>query len=98
MKIILSPAKKMKTETDLLDYIDLPEYLDQAEEILAWMKTKSYGELKELWGCNDKLAEMNFRRLELMDLKRGLTPAVISYEGIAYQFLAPTVFEDNHFR
>ncbi|MDD6491998.1 MAG: peroxide stress protein YaaA [Firmicutes bacterium] len=98
MKIILSPAKKMKTETDLLDYIDLPEYLDQAEEILAWMRSKSYGELKELWGCNDKLAEMNFRRLELMDLKRGLTPAVIAYEGIAYQYMAPTVFEDNQFR
>jgi cytoplasmic iron level regulating protein YaaA (DUF328/UPF0246 family) len=35
-------------------------------------------------------------RLEKMDLKKNLTPALISYEGIAYQYMAPAVFEDGH--
>lgn len=93
MKIILSPAKKMNVDTDSLDYEGLPEYLDQTEEILEWLRSESYMQLKKLWGCNDKIAEQNFIRLEQMDLRRNLTPAIISYEGIAYQYMAPAVFE-----
>lgn len=93
MKIILSPAKKMNVNTDSLDYTKLPEYLEQAEDILKWLQSKSYAQLKKLWGCNDKIAEQNFIRLEQMDLRRNLTPAIISYEGIAYQYMAPAVFE-----
>ena len=32
-----------------------------------------------------------------MDLKKNLTPAILSYEGIAYQYMAPAVFEDSSF-
>ncbi len=93
MKVILSPAKKMNVDTDSLNYMELPEHLEQTEEILKWMWSKSHEQLKRLWGCNDKIAEQNFIRLEQMDLRRNLTPAIISYEGIAYQYMAPTVFE-----
>ncbi len=30
-----------------------------------------------------------------MDLEHGLIPAVVSYEGIAYQYRAPGVFTDE---
>ena len=93
MKIILSPAKKMNIDTDSLSCTDLPGYLEQTERILAWMQSRSYGELKELWGCNDKIAEQNFLRLERMELRGNLTPAILSYEGIAFQYMAPAVFE-----
>jgi hypothetical protein len=94
MRIILSPAKKMNVNTDMLDIQGMPVFLQQTEEILSWMKSKSNEELKKLWGCNDKIAEQNFERLEHMELRRALTPAVLSYEGIAYQYMAPTVFDD----
>lgn len=97
MKIILSPAKKMNTDLDTLDYVDLPEHLSQTEEILHWLQSKSYGELKSLWKCNDKIAEQNFQRLNNMDLHKRLTPAILSYEGIAYQYMAPSVFEDSQY-
>lgn len=97
MKIILSPAKKMNVDTDSLECIGLPVYIERAESILSWMKRKSYGELKKLWKCNDKIARQNFERLERMDLYKNLTPAVLSYEGIAYQYMAPAVFEDGQF-
>ena len=97
MKIILSPAKKMNIDLDTLDYTALPEYLPQTEEILRWLQSKSYAELKELWQCNNKIAEQNYMRLKSMDLHRQLTPAILSYEGIAYQYMAPTVFEDKKF-
>lgn len=97
MKIILSPAKKMNTDLDTLSYTALPEYLSQTEEILRWLQSKSYAELRELWQCNDKIAEQNFARLKGINLHKRLTPAILSYEGIAFQYMAPTVFEDKQF-
>ena len=93
MKIILSPAKKMIVDTDNLAPLELPVYIDKTAEVLNWMKSKSKEELKAIWKCNDKIAEQNFNRLENMDLYNRLTPAVLAYEGIAFLYMAPSVFE-----
>lgn len=97
MKIILSPAKKMITDTDSIEPVALPEFVDKTTELLSWLKDKSKEELKAIWKCNDKIAEQNFYRLENLDLYHILTPAVLSYEGIAFQYMAPSVFEDRQF-
>ena len=97
MKIILSPAKKMITDTDSIEPVALPEFIDRTTELLSWLKDKSKEELKASWKCNDKIAEQNFYRLENMDIYHILTPAVLSYEGIAFQYMAPSVFEDRQF-
>lgn len=95
MRIILSPAKKMNDILDSLEPQGFPVYLEQAEEILSWMRGRSHEDLQALWKCNDKIARQNFERLEYMDLQKMLTPAILSYEGIAYQYMAPSVFEDG---
>ena len=97
MKIILSPAKKMITDADSIVPDGLPEFIDKTTEIQSWLKGKSKEELKTIWKCNEKIAEQNFNRLEKMDLYHSLTPAVLSYEGIAFQYMAPSVFEDSQF-
>ena len=97
MKIILSPAKKMIVDIDNLAPVELPVYIDKTAEVLNWMKSKSKEELKAIWKCNDKIAEQNFNRLEKMDLYSRLTPAVLAYEGIAFQYMAPAVFEIQQF-
>lgn len=96
MKIILSPAKKMNVDTDTVECVGTPVYIHQTEKILRWLKCQTHDELKKLWKCNDKIAEQNFERLENMNLTGRLTPAVLSYEGLAYQYMAPAVFEDGH--
>ena len=97
MKIILSPAKKMITDTDSIAPVGMPDFLDKTTKILSWMKSLKKDELKAIWKCNDKIARQNFDRLENMDLYHMLTPAILSYEGIAFQYMAPTVFEDGQF-
>ena len=92
MKIIISPAKKMNVDTDTLACRSVPVFLDETSELLEWMRDLTYAEAKELWKCNDKIAEQNYRRFQEMDLERNLTPAVIAYEGIQYQYMAPAVF------
>ena len=97
MRIILSPAKKMNVDTDKLEPKGIPVFLKQTQEILNWMKNQSYSDLKKLWGCNEGIAEKNFRRIRDMDLGKMLTPAILSYEGIAFQYMAPAVFEERCF-
>ena len=97
MKIILSPAKKMNMVPDRLAPSGLPDFLDQTEEILVWLRDRSYEELKTLWKCNDKIVQQNVDRLKHMELRNQLTPAVLAYEGIASQYMAPSVFEDGHY-
>lgn len=60
-------------------------------------RTCPYDELKTLWRCNDQIAQLNVRRLQEMDLHRRLTPAVLAYEGIQYQYMAPGVFTDQEY-
>lgn len=97
MRIIISPAKKMNTDTDSLPWRDLPPYLPNTEQLCSRLQEMTYGELKKLWKCNDSIAELNLKRLENMDLYRRLTPAVLAYEGIQYQYMAPGVFSDREF-
>ena len=95
MKIIISPAKKMNVDTDTFACSGLPVFLKDTEILMNWVKSLSMEEAKKLWACNDKLAELNYGRFQEMDLEKNLTPALISYEGIQYQNMAPAVFTQD---
>ena len=92
MRILISPAKKMNRDTDSLPWQDLPQFLPRTERLLDVLQSMDAAGLKKLWKCNDQIAALNIRRLEAMDLRRNLTPAILSYEGIQYQYMAPGVF------
>lgn len=96
MKIILSPAKKMKTNQEA-EVLTMPAFMENTKELMEWMQKLTYEEAKKLWGCNDKIAQQNYERFQNMELFKNLTPAILSYEGIAYQYMAPTVFEYGEF-
>ena len=97
MRIIISPAKKMNVDTDSLPWRDLPAFLPKTEQLCGILQVMSYDELKKLWKCNDQIAELNVKRLADMDLHTRLTPALLAYEGIQYQYMAPGVFTDREF-
>ena len=93
MRIIISPAKKMRVDTDSFDCPSLPCFLPQTERLYERLRSMSGEELKALWKCNDQIAKQNVERLQTMDLRRNLTPAILDYEGIQYQYMAPNVFQ-----
>ena len=95
MRLIISPAKKMVDEA-ALTHEDLPVFIERAERLRDWMSSLTYAEQKKLWACSDAIAEQNAERLEHMDLRRNLTPALLAYDGIQYTYMAPAVFEDGH--
>lgn len=90
--MIISPAKKMREDTDSFPCQQLPQFLPRTERLMERLRGMSFPELKALWKCSDQLAEFNRERLARMELRRGLTPALIAYEGIQYRYMAPGVF------
>ena len=97
MRIIISPAKKMNVDADSLPWRDLPAFLPKTEELAKTLQGMSYDELKKLWKCNDSIAAVNVERLADMDLRTRLTPAVLAYEGIQYQYMGSGVFTDAEY-
>lgn len=92
MKIIISPAKKMRVDTDSFAVSGMPEFLKDACILMKKIRSLSFAEVRELWKCNDRIAELNYDRFQHMELEQGLTPAVMAYDGLQYQHMAPGVF------
>ena len=93
MKIIVSPAKTMVENSDSYIGGSVPTYIDYSLILLDEIRKKSYEELKEIWKCNEKIAKENFDRFKDMNLQGSLTPAIFSYQGIQYQYMAVNVME-----
>ncbi|MDO4177883.1 MAG: peroxide stress protein YaaA [Phascolarctobacterium sp.] len=73
----------------------MPDFLPRTGVLLKKIQSFDLATCQKLWQCNDALAELNFDRFTKMKLKGDLTPAVISYEGLQYQHMAPSVMEDS---
>lgn len=81
----------MVENTDDFEVKSLPALLSNATEILTYLKQLDYYELQQLWKCNDELAKLNYERVQTMELTKVLTPAILAYQGIQYQYMAPQV-------
>ncbi len=97
MKIIISPAKKMKREQEVVEPQTVPIFLAKTERLKQYLQSLSYEALKDLLCCNDQIAQLNYERYQTMDLTRQLTPAIVAFDGIQYQYMAPHVFEYGSF-
>ncbi len=97
MRIIISPAKKMNADTDTLPWRDLPAFLPKTQQLLDRLRGMTGEELQKLWKCSDQIAALNLERLRGMELHRNLAPAIIAYEGIQYQCMAPDVFTQREY-
>ena len=92
MKIIVSPAKKMKPDEYIDAKMTVPVFADRAAEIINHMKSLSYEELKSIWKCNDAIAHDAYDMIINADFNN-VMPAIYAYDGIAYKYMAPSVFE-----
>lgn len=96
MKVIISPAKKMNVDTEF-EIRNMPRFLDKTDFLMKHIQKLTYEESKDLWKCNDKIATTNFEYFSNMSLTERLTPAILAYEGIQYQYMAPNAFNTEQF-
>lgn len=98
MQIIISPAKRMRSDPDSLPCAGLPQFLQEAETLLRRLRSIPPAKLRNLWRCSGAIAAQNVERMRTMDLRKRLTPAILAFDGIQYQYMAPGVFEEVQFQ
>jgi len=92
MKIIISPAKKMEECSEIFEAGGFPVYLERTRLLYEKLRAMTEGELQALFKANDQITHENFLRYRDMDLDRAVTPALLAYVGIQYQYMAPKLF------
>lgn len=97
MKIIISPAKKMRNECNFDIAMSTPVFIDKSKQLHKYLKKLSFEELKKILVCNDAIAQLNYERYQSMDLNQEGNPALLSYDGIQYKYMAPHIFEDSYY-
>lgn len=93
---MISPAKKMNWLEEYPVEPEKPVFLEQTRRLMEYLRELDRDTLQGIWRCNDKITDLNIQRLKNMKLERHVTPAVLAYEGIQYQSMAPGVFEQKH--
>ncbi|MBQ9058094.1 MAG: peroxide stress protein YaaA [Atopobiaceae bacterium] len=92
---IISPAKKMNLVEGPPYPTSTPRFLASTQELMETVQKLSFDEAKAVWKCSDTLAQLNYERFSDMNLKRDTTAAILAYEGIQYQHLAPSILEQE---
>lgn len=95
IKIIISPAKKMKIDNDVIGHRQMPIFLEETKMLSEYLKGLTYEELKTIWKCSDNLAKQNFDIIKNIDLYNNLTPAILSFEGLQYQYMGSKIFTNK---
>lgn len=97
--VLISPAKTMQEVDTEPKAKRQPLYLEEALEITLKLESQDFETLKALWKTSDSLTQENMERLSGLSTRMALdthakTAAVMSYVGIQYQHLAPSVMTD----
>lgn len=81
----------MEAEHEGFSHRNLPYFLKDTAQILRYLKELSDEDLKSIWQTSEKLAQLNINRIRSMDLKNKLTPAILSFQGLQYQYIGAQV-------
>lgn len=82
----------MKEDNEAFAHQQMPIFLEETQQLLDYLKSLDYGQLKNIWKCSDNLAKLNEQRIRQMDLQKNLTPAILAFQGLQYQHIAAPVF------
>ena len=85
MKIIVSPAKGFKG--DVSDNVTKPLLTDESMVIMDQLQRMSEDELRKTMRISSQLAELNFERYQNFSFTENLTPAILSFDGMAYRVM-----------
>ena len=94
MKIIISPAKKMRRE-EYVAPLHRPMFLKEAGELLSFLRSLSDSEKAKVWKVKGALLSSSLSSLSMLSLENIGSPAIFSYDGIQYTYMSPSSFTDS---
>ncbi len=95
MKIIIAPAKKMKVDQDSFLVQTQPQFLEKTQVLLDFLRSRNFDQLKEIWRANNKIIKTNQLNLERFELNSQLSPSIVAFNGIQYQYIGADVLEQS---
>ena len=66
--------------------------MDKTRILERFLKSRSNEQLKDLWHASENVTKQSILQLENMNLDERLTPAILAFSGIQYQYMAPDLF------
>lgn len=93
MLVLIAPAKRMRAEVDFFQAKNKPMYLEKTKVILDYLKQLKMKEMQLLLKCNDKIASDSYLNIQRFDFSKRGVPALFAYDGIQYQYIAPSIME-----
>lgn len=82
----------MKIDNDTFTHRQMPKLIEKSQILLEYLEELNYNDLKSIWKSSDNLTELNLKRIQNMDLYDNLTPAILSFQGLQYQYIGAGVF------
>lgn len=87
----------MKKNNGVLAHRQMPVFLEESKILSDYLKGLTYEGLQSIWKCSDNIARDNFDIIKKMDINKDLTPAILSFEGLQYQYMGAEVFTYDQF-
>lgn len=90
MLCILSPSKKLETQSSYQGRTTTPRFLDDAAHLAGELKRYSPAQIGKLMGLSDKLAELNYQRYQHFSTPfttDNATAALFTFRGDVYDGL-----------
>ncbi|MBL4594421.1 MAG: peroxide stress protein YaaA [Flavobacteriales bacterium] len=86
MLTLLSPAKKLNEENQLLDNCSSPIFVEDAEKLISSLRKYNPKKLSKLMGISPVLADLNVNRYAEWDINhtKNVNPAVLTFNGEVY--------------
>ncbi len=98
MKIMISPAKQMKTEDPGFEPRGVPIFEQEAGKLIRHLKSMSKDGLGKALKIEGRLLEESFRLYGRIDLDNGTRYAALPlFKGIQYSYMAGDVFTDGEY-
>ena len=82
----------MTIDRDSFPIQSKPQFLDKTRILERFLKSRSNEQLKDLWHASENVTKQSILQLENMNLDERLTPAILAFSGIQYQYMAPDLF------
>ena len=91
MKIIISPAKKMKESEFSFNIETVPHFISESNLIRSKLMSFSTEDLKEVYSCSDAIAKSAYSLLR----KTYSVQALLAYDGIQYKYLSANTLKQE---
>ncbi len=99
MLIVLSPAKTLDFDSEPpVSHATNPELIADSQELIGLLKQQTPGDLRNLMGISESLAELNHARFQdwcVPHPQPGAKQAIFAFQGDVYQGLQADTFTDK---